>query len=122
MTESQTATPAPQKSPVGESKQSKPANRRPFVIIALVLFVAISGYFLWKHFFSAPDMPKSIVALSGRIEGDDSAVAAKTSGRIAEMRVREGDQVKAGDVIAIIDDEQIRAREQQAQSAVDQAQ
>ena len=37
------------------------------------------------------------------------------------MRVREGDQVKAGDVIAIIDDEQIRAREQQAQSAVDQA-
>ena len=61
------------------------------------------------------------MALSGRIEGDDSAVAAKTSGRIAEMRVREGDQVKAGDVIAIIDDEQIRAREQQAQSAVDQA-
>ena len=59
--------------------------------------------------------------LADDIEGDDSAVAAKTSGRIAEMRVREGDQVKAGDVIAIIDDEQIRAREQQAQSAVDQA-
>jgi HlyD family secretion protein len=122
MTESQTARPAPQKATAEEAKQPNRANPKPFAIIALILFVAIGAYFVWSHFFSAPDIPRSIVALSGRIEGDDSALAAKTSGRIAEMRVREGDQVKAGDVIAIIDDEQIRAREQQAQSAVDQAQ
>src|SRR5262249_45157688 len=56
-----------------------------------------------------------------RIEGDDSAVAAKTSGRIREITVREGDHVQAGQVIATLDDQQIRAREQQAEAAVRQA-
>ena len=48
-------------------------------------------------------------------------MAAKTSGRIREIRVREGDVVKAGDVIAVLDDEQAVAREQQAQSAAQEA-
>jgi HlyD family secretion protein len=56
--------------------------------------------------------------LSGRIEGDDSAVASKTTGRIVEIHVREGDEVKAGDVIAVLDDAQVRAREQQAEAAL----
>lgn len=121
MTEQQTSAATPKVSrPVLASKEPAPRNSRLFIFAALIL-VAVGGYFLWRRLFSLPDIPKSIVALSGRIEGDDSAVAAKTSGRINEMRVREGDQVKAGEVIAVIDDEQIRAREQQAQSAVDQA-
>jgi HlyD family secretion protein len=56
--------------------------------------------------------------LSGRIEGDDSAVAPKTTGRVLEIRVREGDTVKAGDTIAILDDEQLTAREDQAKAAL----
>jgi HlyD family secretion protein len=59
--------------------------------------------------------------LSGRIEGDDSAAAPKTAGRIIEIRFREGDSVKAGDTIATLDDEQIRAREEQARAALLQA-
>jgi HlyD family secretion protein len=62
-----------------------------------------------------------VLAVSGRIEGDDAAIAAKTAGRIREITVREGDQVEAGQVIARLDDEQIRAREQQAAAAVRQA-
>ena len=56
--------------------------------------------------------------MSGRIEGDDSAVAPKTTGRILEIRVREGDTVKAGDTIAVLDDAQLRAREDQARAAL----
>ena len=48
-------------------------------------------------------------------------MAAKLSGRILEVRVREGDTVNAGDVIAVLDDAQIRAREDQAQAAVTDA-
>ena len=59
-----------------------------------------------------------MITLSGRIEGDASGVAAKLSGRILEVRVREGDLVNARDVIAVLDDEQIRAREDQARAAV----
>src|SRR5207249_11222886 len=62
-----------------------------------------------------------VMAGSGRVEGDDSAVAAKTSGRIREITVREGDRIEAGQVIALLDDEQVRAREDQATAAVRQA-
>ncbi|HYI94458.1 MAG TPA: HlyD family efflux transporter periplasmic adaptor subunit [Bryobacteraceae bacterium] len=97
-----------------------PRNRLPIILLGL-LVLAGAGYFIWSRFFAAPELPKGIIAVSGRIEGDDSAVAAKTSGRIKEVRLREGDEVKAGDIIAILDDDQIRAREEQSQSAVRQA-
>jgi HlyD family secretion protein len=121
VTDQQASVPAPKA--LTSEPSVTPIRRRPVLLIVLVVLtvVVVSGYFLWKHFFALPEIPRSIVALSGRIEGDDSAVAAKAAGRITEIRVREGDQVKGGDVIAILDDEQIRAREQQAQSAVDQA-
>ncbi len=86
----------------------------------VVLLIAV-GLIVWRVFFSTPSLPGSIVAVSGRIEGDDSAVASKTTGRILEVRVREGDTVNAGDVIAILDDAQIRARQDQAQDALTSA-
>jgi HlyD family secretion protein len=86
-----------------------------------VLAVVVVAVFVWRAFFAVPSIPDSIVALSGRIEGDDSAVAPKTAGRILEVRVREGDTVKAGSVIAILDDEQVRAREQAAREALAEA-
>ena len=94
-----------------------PASFR-FKIPLILLGAALVAFFVWRGFFAEPGVPDSIVALSGRIEGDDSAVAAKTTGRILEVRNREGDAVKAGDIIAILDDEQVRAREQAARSAL----
>jgi HlyD family secretion protein len=93
---------------------------RPRIILGAVLLVVI-GLIVWRVFFATPALPGSIIAVSGRIEGDDSAVASKTAGRILEVRVREGDSVNAGDVIAILDDAQIRAREDQAQAALSAA-
>ena len=84
----------------------------------VVAALAASAYFVWRTFFAQPKLPDSIVALSGRVEGDDSAISPKTSGRILEIKFREGDAVKADDVIAVLSDEQIRAREEQAQAAV----
>jgi HlyD family secretion protein len=95
-------------------------KRRRIAVVAVVL-VAVAAFALWRFVLRPPAVPAGVVAVSGRIEGDDSAVAAKTSGRIREITVREGDQVKAGQVIAVLDDEQIRAREQQAMAAVRQA-
>src|SRR5271154_108714 len=83
-------------------------RRRRILIIGAVLVAALV---IWRVFFASSSVPANVVVLSGRIEGDDSAVAPKVTGRILEVRVREGDTVKAGDVIAILDDDQVRARE-----------
>jgi HlyD family secretion protein len=82
------------------------------VVIALLV---------WRAFF-ANRTPDNIVTLSGRIEGDDSAIAPKASGRILEVRFREGDYVQAGETIAILDDQQVHAREEQARAGLLDAQ
>jgi HlyD family secretion protein len=91
------------------------------MIPILVIVVLAAAFFAWRVFFAVPKVPNNIVVVSGRIEGDDSAVAPKTTGRILEVRVREGDTVKAGDTIAILDYEQVRAREDQARAALAEA-
>jgi HlyD family secretion protein len=78
----------------------------------------VAALSVWRGFFASSGVPDSIVTVSGRIEGDDSAVAPKTAGRIVEVRVREGDSVKAGDIIAILDDAQVRAREDAARASL----
>ena len=85
--------------------------------LVLHIPIAVGGYLVYRFYFAHPAAPK-VVALSGRIEGDDSAVAPKVTGRILEIRFREGDSVKAGEVIAILDDPQVHAREQQARDQV----
>jgi HlyD family secretion protein len=91
------------------------------MVAAALVVAGLSGFGAWELFFAGVVTPAGVIAVSGRIEGDDSAVAAKTSGRIREITVREGDHVTASQVIATLDDQQIRAREQQAEAAVRQA-
>ena len=102
-----------------KTKQAATRRRLILMIVAGVVLI-VAAILIWNIFF-APYTPKSIVVVSGRIEGDDSAVASKTTGRILELRVREGDSVNAGDTIAILDDAQIRAREDQARDALSEA-
>jgi HlyD family secretion protein len=126
--------PNPQSAPaVAQPGQAKPKSapadakpphsmaRRLIVPSVVILILAAVGFGVWKVFFSAPPISANIVLLSGRIEGDDSAVSPKTSGRILEIRVREGDRVSRGDIIAVLDDEQLRARVEQAQAELQQA-
>jgi HlyD family secretion protein len=80
--------------------------------------VAIVAIGVWRVVFVTPKVPENLVVLSGRIEGDDSDIAPKVGGRIVDVRFREGDSVKAGDVIATLDDDQVRARENQARAAL----
>ena len=111
---------APQEVDSAPQADAKP-KKKPNPLI-LIIILAVVGVVIWRVFFAGPSVPPGIVALSGRIEGDDSAVAPKTTGRVLEVRVREGDQVNAGDVIAVLDDQQIKDRQDQAQAALTAAQ
>ncbi|HYO80853.1 MAG TPA: HlyD family efflux transporter periplasmic adaptor subunit [Bryobacteraceae bacterium] len=91
------------------------------LLILMAVVLAVGGYLTWRFLLRGPEMPERVIQVSGRIEGDEAIVSTKTSGRIQEVRFREGDLVKAGEVIAILADDQIRAREDQARAFVDQA-
>ena len=76
--------------------------------IAVVIIVAIIG-------FLALDRDADVI--QGRVEVTEYRVSSKVPGRILELRVKEGDYVKAGDTLAILDAPDVRAKMEQAQSA-----
>ena len=55
--------------------------------------------------------------IQGQVEVSEYRVSSKVPGRILEIRVKEGDYVKAGDTLAILDAPEVRAKMEQAQSA-----
>jgi len=97
------------------------AGRARTVVIAMVLALAIAAVTVWRVVLAKPRTPANTIVLSGRVEGDDSAVSGKATGRLLEIKVREGDEVKAGDVIAVLDDQQVRSRVEQAQARLAQS-
>jgi HlyD family secretion protein len=55
--------------------------------------------------------------IQGQVEVTEYRVSSKVPGRILELRVKEGDYVKVGDTLAILDAPEVRAKMEQAQSA-----
>lgn len=75
---------------------------------SVVILVAIIGFFTLGH---EPEL------IQGQVEVSEYRVSSKVPGRILEIRVKEGDFVKAGDTLAIIDAPDVRAKMVQAQGA-----
>ena len=76
--------------------------------VAVVIIVALIGFFALDR---DPDI------MQGQIEVSEYRVSSKVPGRIQEIRVKEGDFVKVGDTLAILDAPEVRAKMEQAQSA-----
>ena len=64
---------------------------------------------------------KTTETIQGEVEVSEYRVSSKVPGRILELRVKEGDYVKVGDTLAIIDAPDVVAKQKQALSAEDAA-
>jgi HlyD family secretion protein len=64
------------------------------------------------------DMPEGVVKTNGRIEATEVDVAAKYPGRLASVSVNEGDEVTAGQVVAVIASPEIEAQLRGAQATL----
>ena len=59
--------------------------------------------------------------MQGQMEATEYRVSSKVPGRILEFRVKEGDRVKAGDTLAIIEAPEVMAKKAQAEAVKDAA-
>jgi HlyD family secretion protein len=75
---------------------------------SVVVIVAVIGFFAFGR---EPEM------IQGQVEVSEYRVSSKVPGRILEIRVKEGDFVKVGDTLAILDAPEVRAKMEQARSA-----
>lgn len=88
-------------------------KRASAVLMALALIFSMSGC-------SGTDSKKD-GELHGTIEAVEVDINSKLPGRVAEVLVEEGDKVNKGDVIAIIDSDELLAKKNQMQAQVDAA-
>ena len=65
---------------------------------------------------------RQLVTATGRVEADrESVIASKVSGRITEIRVKEGERVDAGQVLVTLDRSELAARRDEALAAYREA-
>ena len=79
---------------------------------SVVVIVGVIGFFAFSR-------DKEVI--QGQVEVSEYRVSSKVPGRILEIRVKEGDFVKVGDTLAILDAPEVRAKMEQARSAEDAA-
>lgn len=94
------------------SSQTKTQHKNILLAIAgfvsVVIIVALIGFLALGR---EPDVKQ------GQVEVTEYRVSSKVPGRILELRVKEGDYVKVGDTLAILDAPEVRAKMEQARSA-----
>ena len=96
------------------SEKQQP-NKRKFIIAAgiLFLFVGLAGGGWWWY-----QSTKMISTDDARVSGTIVSVSPKISGRIAEVLVKEGDTVKAGQILTKIDVRDAAVQKKQAEAAL----
>ncbi|MBS5110682.1 MAG: efflux RND transporter periplasmic adaptor subunit [Phocaeicola vulgatus] len=82
-------------------------------LTAVIVIVSLIGFFT---------LGKGPEIIQGQAEADEYRVSSKVPGRILEFRVKEGDKVKAGDTLAILEAPDVKAKLSQAQAAEQAAQ
>jgi HlyD family secretion protein len=92
---------------------------RLFSILALMI-IAVAGATFWYQ-TQGNNLPQGIYQTNGRLEAEQVEVATKTAGRIAEVMVREGQMVQAGDLLVTIDNQQLLAKKREAQAQINAA-
>ena len=117
---------------IKRDNQYEETPKKKYLVFALIFLVlAISGYFFIEGFgdkeieaktiivYSSSNSPtgQTVLAASGYVVAQRKAsVASKGTGRLVYLGVVEGDQVMKGQVIARIEDEDIKAQVAQAKA------
>ena len=84
------------------------------LLLAILGFIAVVAVVAAIGYFTLDRQPEII---QGEVEVSEYRVSSKVPGRILEIRVKEGDFVRAGDTLAILDAPEVRAKMEQARSA-----
>ena len=84
----------------------------PLLIVAVVVAIAI------RNKVTSNPNTDSVVIASGTIEAIEADISPRLPGQIVALKVDEGDKVKKGQVIAVLDDIELRAQVGQARGAL----
>ncbi|MAT66105.1 MAG: efflux transporter periplasmic adaptor subunit [Gammaproteobacteria bacterium] len=79
-------------------------------LLLALLIVAVVAVAVWYLMPDGDELPVHIASGNGRIEATEVDIATRIPGRLESFSVREGDLVEAGQVLAIMDTDELQAR------------
>ena len=89
--------------------------------LAVLVIVGGAGWYAWQTLQPtsfAEQLPDSVAYGNGRIEATEYDIATKLPGRLVDVMVQEGDMVKAGQTLAVIDTDDLNAQLREAQAGL----
>ncbi|NLO90127.1 MAG: HlyD family efflux transporter periplasmic adaptor subunit [Clostridia bacterium] len=90
-------------------------------VLVLALGLLFGGYYIYNNYFYKNELvqarEKNELTSIGTVEAVSANASFKIAGRIEKMYVKEGDWVEKGQVLAVLDSSEIRAKITQAQGA-----
>lgn len=86
---------------------------RVLVTLSLVVVALVAGYGLWQHYMLAP------WTRDARVRADVVVISPDVSGWVMQLKVRDNQQVKAGDLLLSIDRERYQAALEKARAVAD---
>ncbi len=90
----------------------------PVIIILLLLIISAGVYFV----YFAPVKPVSTaLTASGTVEATSIAIGPEVAGKVTQVLVKQGDSVKAGDVLFLLDGTLLNAQRDAASAGLDSA-
>ena len=92
-------------------------SQRRRALLLLILLVVGAGVAFW-WLYPRPALPPGFASGNGRLEADEIDIDTKFAGRIAALRVDEGDMVKSGQIVAVMDTRDLQAQLKQYQQLV----
>ena len=83
------------------------------ITLAMVAAAIFAGSWIWQHYMYSP------WTRDARVRADVVTIAPDVSGWVLELKVRDNQQVKAGDLLMTIDRDRYQAAVEKAQAVVD---
>jgi HlyD family secretion protein len=115
------APPGPASTPRGGGPAPKQHTKlKAWLIAAAVVLVGAGAGFAWWK-LTRSDVPEGFAQTNGRLEATKIYITTKTPLRVEAILVKEGDYVKAGQVVARMDTRTLQAQLRQAEAKIQRA-
>jgi multidrug resistance efflux pump len=96
-------------------------NRNLRTVVVVLLLVAVAGFGYYYFVMRPAAIPGGALTASGTVETTEISIASELAGKVQEVKVTEGDNVKAGDALFVLDSALLKAQRNVAAAGLETA-
>ena len=89
-----------------------------YIPAAIFILLFIIAGFMYLQYVTTPKMPEGFIFGSGSIEGIEYQASTRIPGKVMTVKYREGDMVKKGEIVAVLESKQLEAAVKAAEANV----